>query len=309
MDLAHYSTFENNADFIARTDKNYNLAIQSSFMEIDERTQWVNNYIINHSKQQWSVKYNVDSFMLQVNNSEYRISEFASKLEKPSSTPLIDATSLSYPEIQYLFYWLNKINCPFDLVYVEPEKYTEKKVPVGEVDYLLSDDGPGVMQLAPFLGTTVTQDTINVISIGFEGHRVAGLLNNDQLREPGFDDVRLVLGVPAFKAGYDRVSIIKNIEVFREVLKLQRYELDFAAANNPYSMIHLLEKIKSTTNIMPDTPIKSINLIPFGTKPAAIGMAWFAAKYQEDIIVTYDHVVKLPGRSEGVGRIHLASFR
>ena len=51
-----------------------------------------------------------------------------------------------------------------------------------------------------------------------------------------------------------------------------------------------------------------INLIPFGTKPAAVGMAWFAVNHDEEVIVTFDNTRVADGRSSGVGRIHLTQF-
>jgi hypothetical protein len=222
---------------------------------------------------------------------------------------LIDATSLAYPEIQYLLYWLHSIDCPFDLIYVEPEHYQpDKNKQASEYKYALSDDGRGLLQLPPFIGTTQDQ-TINVISIGFEGHRVAGVLNNDQLQDPGFDDVRVVIGIPAFKAGFDQISLKCNSMALKQIQKLPRREVTFVAPNNPYSMILFLEELnRSIETSSEGYPLKNINLVPFGTKPAAIGMAWFAVKHQENSIVTYDHVKKLAGRSSGVGKIHFTQF-
>ncbi|MDP1657867.1 MAG: hypothetical protein Q8L73_00770 [Methylotenera sp.] len=311
IELTHYSTFEDQEEFISKFTNKYSLVIQASSMDIDDRTKWTGKFLNDKSEKILSVQFDVVTCSLKVNGKQIKIREFEQNLEHPNSKPLIDATSLEYPEIQYLFYWLHSIQCPFDVLYVEPKHYTSKKVmskPLVDFEFALSEDGPGVLQLPPFIGST-RNETINVISMGFEGHRVAGLLNNDQLQDPGFDDVRVVIGIPAFKAGFDQISLKYNSIALKQIQKLPRREAIFAAANNPYSMTAFLEQLQKS--IRPENegvPLRNINLIPFGTKPAAIGMAWFAVKHQDNTVVTYDHIKKLPGRSEGVGRIHFAQF-
>lgn len=309
INLTHYSTFNDKESFYAKFDHRYSLAIQASFMDIDDRTKWVSNLLNEKSDNILNVKFNVDYFSLQVNDEQIPVRELEYKLKRPNEKPLIDATSLEYPEIQYLFYWLHSINCPFDLIYVEPEHYqSDKNKLITEYKFALSDDGTGVLQLPPFIGTTQDQ-TINVISIGFEGHRVAGILNNDQLQDPGFEDVRIVVGIPAFKAGFDQISLKCNSMALKQIQKSPRHDVKFVAANNPHSMTLFLEELsRSIETSSEGYPLKNINLIPFGTKPAAIGMAWFAVKHQGNSIVTYDHVKKLAGRSSGVGKIHFAQF-
>lgn len=309
INLTHYSTFNDKESFYTEFNHRYSLVIQASFMDIDDRTKWVGNLLNEISENIFNVRFDADCSSLVVNDKKISIRELEQGITRPSEKPLIDATSLAYPEIQYLLYWLHIIDCPFDLIYVEPEHYqSDKKKQATEYKYALSDDGTGVLQLPPFIGTTQGQ-TINVISIGFEGHRVAGILNNDQLQDPGFEDVRVVIGVPAFKAGFDQISLKCNSVALKQIQKSPRREVKFVAANNPHSMTLFLEELNKSISINSEGyPVKNINLIPFGTKPAAIGMAWFAVKHQENCIITYDYVRKLTGRSYGVGKIHFAQF-
>jgi len=311
IELKHYSTFDDIDDFLSNFDEKYCMGIQASYMDIDDRTKWTQNFLSLRSEKIVSVRFNVDNCSLQVNGNQINAREFKQKLEKPESKPLIDATSLEYPEIQYLFYWLHEIHCSFDVLYVEPKHYSSnstKGIRQTSPSYALSEDGPGVLQLPPFIGSTQSE-TVNVISMGFEGHRVAGLLNNDQLQDPGFDEAIIAIGVPAFKAGFDQISIKCNSMALKQIQKLPKSSIIFTAANNPHSMMAFLEDLqKSIPFDNMESPSKNINLIPFGTKPSAIGMAWFAVNHQENTIVTYDYIKKLSGRSSGVGKIHLAKF-
>lgn len=311
IELTHYSTFDDENDFLSNSKNKYCMGIQASYMGIDDRTKWTQDYLNTRADKILSVQFDVENCSLQVNGDKINAREFKQKLERPCSKPLIDATSLEYPEIQYLFYWLHEIQCAFDVLYVEPEHYSSnstKGIRQATPSFALSEDGPGVLQLPPFIGST-QNETVNVISMGFEGHRVAGLLNNDQLQDPGFDEAIIAIGIPAFKAGFDQISIKCNSIALKEIRKLPKSSVIFTAANNSHSMMIFLEKLqKSILSGNKESPTKNINLIPFGTKPAAIGMAWFAVNNQENTIVTYDYIKKLSGRSSGVGKIHLAQF-
>lgn len=303
IDLLHYSTFNNKDEFIEKITDQYSVAVQQgAYMDIDDRTRWVSQTIAQRSDDIWSVDYDDQNYTLKLNGQAIRIRELHTALPRPEGKLLIDATSLNYPELQYLFYWLEQINCPFDLIYVEPEKYISSDVEFGLKDnFQLSEDGPGLSQLPPFLGGTQSE-VINVLSIGFEGHRVMGLLNNDEFTDPGLDFINLVVGVPAFKAGFERTSLKANSSALEIITKSAKKEVHFASANNPYAVLSYLKKVSK------GSISQSINLIPFGTKPTAVGMAWFAVKNKDDTIVTYDHVKKLSGRSKGVGKVHFARF-
>ncbi|MBL1319714.1 MAG: hypothetical protein COA63_001455 [Methylophaga sp.] len=307
LDLVHYSTFSNKEKFLDKIDISNHLAIyrRSTNTEIDDRTKWVRQVLSNTAKSVWDIDYDVREQSLKINDKSISIRDFVQGTKKkPAITdrPLIDATSLNFPELQYLFYWFNKIEQPFDLIYVEPECYP----PSSPDKFNLSEDGLGLAQLPPFLGR-VQNNLVYVISIGFEGHRIQGLLNNDEYSNPGFQDIKVIIGVPAFKAGFDRDSLKANALALAQIKKMPSREVHIASANNPCVIIKYLNKVSKSLDRR-DESRQKLSLIPFGTKPTAIGMAWFAVKNQKDTIVTYDHVKKVPGRSKGIGKVHFAQF-
>jgi len=305
LDLVHYSTFSNKEKFLHKIDVSSHLAICHSSIEIDDRTSWGIEILSNNAKNVWDVFYDARKQSLKINNQSISIRDFVQNTEKNpviTAKPLIDATSLSYPELQYLFYWFNKIGEPFDLLYVEPEGYS----PSSRDKFTLSEDGLGLVQLSPFLGR-IQNNIIYIISIGFEGHRVEGLLNNDEYSNPGIQEIKLIVGVPAFKAGFDRDSLKANISALTQIKQMSSREVYIAPANNPWVIIKYLNKVLKSLDKR-DGYRQKLSLIPFGTKPVAIGMAWFAVKNQENTIVTYDHVKNIQGRSKGIGKVHFAQF-
>lgn len=291
----------------------YGTGIHAQNMDIDDRIEWVNKHLSSVCEERLTISYFPDRTKLAIDGSECAVTGFIDRLKLSSGRPLIDSTSLSYPEVQYLILELVNNNIEFDVIYVEPASYKKKKeerqAPNDEELFDLSDDGCGLLHLPPFLGADAT-NTLTVISIGFEGHRVAGLLKNDELSDPGMTSVRLVLGMPPFKAGFDRVSLKKNKSAIEFCKGIPDFEVCYASASNAFSMFQELNRIKSAW-ILPDQADRQryINLVPFGTKPSAIGMALFASKNMDISVVTYDHVEKKNGRSEGVGKIHLMEFR
>jgi hypothetical protein len=84
-------------------------------------------------------------------------------------------------------------------------------------------------------------------------------------------------------------------------------EVHIASANNPCVIVEYLNKVHKALDQFAEVPQK-LSLIPFGTKPTAIGMAWFAVKHQQETVVTYDYVKKVSGRSKGIGKVHFAQF-
>jgi len=306
LDLIHYSTFSDKEEFLNKVNlSDYTAIQQGSYMQIDDRTKWVSQTLSGSAREIFIVEYDDLQQNLKFNGQEISIRSFVQDVDSfpaISNKPIIDATSLNYPELQYLFYWFNKIGKPFDLVYVEPMSYQPKS----QDKFHLSEDGIGLVQLPPFLGR-IQNNLVYVISIGFEGHRIEALLNNDEYNNPGFQEIKVIVGVPAFKAGFDRNSLKANAGALSLIKKMSHKEVHVASANNPCVIVNYLNKVFKALDQFSDIPQK-ISIIPFGTKPTAIGMAWFAVKHQKETVVTYDYVKKVSGRSKGIGKVHFAQF-
>lgn len=313
ISLSSVRSFNGQSDYAKRNCPNYSVGIHALNMTMDDRTKWVSQHLSSVCKRLITVSYCPDKTKLSINGIEYEVLDFIQHLKLSAGRPLIDSTSLSYPEVQYLILELVENGIEFDVIYVEPANYKKKKdaspAPNDEELFDLSNDGSGLLYLPPFFSQD-PRSTLTVISIGFEGHRVAGLLKNDELSDPGMTNVRIVLGMPPFKAGFDRVSLKKNNSAIEYCKGIPDFEICYASASNAFSMFQELNRIKRAW-ILPDqeTRPRYINLVPFGTKPSAIGMALFASKNRDISVVTYDHVEKKTGRSEGVGKIHLMEFR
>lgn len=114
----------------------------------DEREDWVDSYINEISRRITSVRYDPVEVILHIDNEEIKIREII-KYAIPYKKILVDATSLTLPELTYLFSILNNNRKNFDVIYAQPNEYSSKKqVGVEKIKtFDLSDDGIGIQQL------------------------------------------------------------------------------------------------------------------------------------------------------------------
>ncbi len=87
------------------------------------------------------------------------------------------------------------------------------------------------------------------------------------------------------------------------------YDADFmiTAANDPLQNYQLLKTLFQSEAGLRLKANRKMHLAPFGTKPVALGMDWFAIN-NRGISIVYDFVKKKRMRSTGVGKIHFWRF-
>ncbi len=290
------------------SNKIYSDVYFGHLIEIDDRVKWIAEYAKALSEKKSNVRYiQNDARIVFEGDVNENISVLnLDSLRKPSGKILFDATSLLFPELLYLMTWANTIGCDFDVIYVEPEAYTRKpyKASIGshKLDYSLSEDGPGILLLPKFV-YPVDQSHL-VFALGYEGHRFGSFLLSDEVSPK---NITALLGVPPFELGWERNTYAKNYSMMEQA-KREYPDSEFitASANDPLQNYLLLKRIrKSIASIT--GPRQKLQLVPIGTKPVALAMAWFATNYSETGIL-YDFVNKKQGRSEGVGKVHWWRF-
>lgn len=275
---------------------------------IDDRLKWMKGFIGKTTKSVHVVTYDNDAAEINVESSSskksYSVNEL-SNIGASSGRILVDATSLLLPELLYLMSWANMTNQGFDVMYVEPSSYQEKpdKPKIGShlLDYSLSEDGPGLCMLPRYV--LPLAESHLVVALGYEGHRFGSLLSSDEINPRSISGI---LGVPPFELGMEKNSYTKNYSPMDEARK--NYDADFliTAANDPLQNYQLLKQIFQS-EAASLKPIRKMHLAPFGTKPVALGMAWFAIN-NRGISIVYDFVKKKRMRSIGVGKIHFWRF-
>lgn len=306
LDLTEWRS--STADTIDKTPvkkKLYSLALVGGRMDIDQRSRWVGKYVGSLAEVVSDLAFNPEASTLKINNQIINIADIES-FTNLSGRILLDATSLSFPELLYFFLLAKNTKKDFDIVYVEPHEYSRTEETKGHIKttrFDLSIDGPGINLLPRFLSTT--QNSNIAVSLGFEGHRFGALLQSDEFAGSKFMGM---IGVPPFDAGWERLSYEANSDRIAQAMQERRATFEVAGANDPYANYSLLDRFYASHNdpLKPDPP--GFHVAPFGTKPVAIAMAWFAVTHN-NIGVLYDFVRKKDKRTYGCGRVHLWQFK
>ena len=219
-------------------------------------------------------------------------------LDIQGKTLLVDITSIATPAVFFILKLLTEDVKPSRvfLAYTEPQTYREKLLPDSDDMFELTERFIGIKALPGFLRKTARgAETILVLLIGFEGKRFKYVCGELEVKN---ENVRVVLGFPAFRPGWQYLAYGGNQSAF-EQFQADLY-LRFAAANDPFEAYNTLEEIlKDERNIQPSPEIA---VAPIGTKPHAVGAAIFALHYPDNTRLLYDFPVKArTGRTEGYG--------
>jgi hypothetical protein len=277
----------------------YNYTYTSS-NQFDDRSDWTFKYIKGISKQVISLSYCPVEVELSIAESKYGLRNLHN-YEVPSGEILIDATSLALPEMLQIFHILKSKKRSFDVLYVQPTGYTEKKSDgLDKIkSFDLSDDGLGIQQVPPHVGPS--DNSMLFFFLGFEGHRFGAIINSDE-----FDtrNVTCLIGAPPFKLGWENKTLSNNYKQLAEISTSSNTRYKFAGANDPIKTYELIEQVYNAATYEK----QALCLAPFGTKPAAIAAAQFAVNNSK-VVMLYDYVKKKLKRSSGTDLVHKWSFQ
>lgn len=291
---------------IDKLRRNYDNVYIGNELSLDDRLEWIGKYTAAIGENTVSVSYDAEAATLVFSTSPpqiYNVSNLAS-IPVTQKRILIDATSLLLPELLYLMFWANQCGQNFDVIYVEPSDYRvvyKPKIGSNNLDFSLSDDGPGMCMLPRFVHPM--DGSHLVVALGYEGHRFGGLLVSDEINP---EYVTGIVGVPPFELGWEKNSFSKNFLLMDDARRAVDAKFLATAANDPLQNYNLLKMILNA-QIATHRPHGQIHLAPIGTKPVALAMVWFAINNKGTGIL-YDFIKKKPKRTEGVGKAHFWRF-
>jgi hypothetical protein len=177
----------------------------------------------------------------------------------------------------------------FHITYAEPAKYNK---PVGSGEsYALSEI---INDYAPIPHSVVDLSSeeveAGVFFLGYEQERMARALEEYQMISSKL--VKVVFGVPAFRAGWELNAIVPHLQMLSEH---SGFEIAYCSANDPASAFESLERtLRSLSNGA------RMFIAPIGTKPCGVATAVFASLYPVESGILYDHPKKKTKRSFGV---------
>lgn len=186
------------------------------------------------------------------------------------------------------------------LMYFEPNSYRHHASPSSASLFDLSASFLGVQPLPGFANLVGPQDESDALFVPFLGFEGARARQVAMTLDP-IPKVIPVVGLPGFKLQYPQLALSCNQEFLEENGAEPR--LRYAAANCPFEAYTVLDEIRR------DHPRSYLYLAPIGTKPHALGAVLYALDNPKDTEIMFDHPVKSPGRSSGVGTIHIYTVK
>jgi hypothetical protein len=211
---------------------------------------------------------------------------------------LVDITGISQPAIFYMLKLLYEDIHPAHLfvAYTEPFRYRAKSLPSSEDVFELTERFIGLRALPGFVRKPAEgKKSVVALLIGFEGKRAKYVCDTLEIES---DDIRVVLGFPGFRPGWQYLAFGGNQSLF-EQFQAHRFVWS-AAANDPFEAYSALYDIRS--NQIKSKINSELILAPVGTKPHSLGAAIFALHNTSDTRLVYDFPVKARRfRSEGYG--------
>ncbi len=185
------------------------------------------------------------------------------------------------------------------VLYAEPDSYKEHPSPSSASYFDLSVTFEGLAPLPGFArlsGPPDEEKCFFIALLGFEGNRPSYLV----FQVDPTPKVIPIVGVPGFQIEYPSFTVACN----REFLDAHRAygEIRLARASSPFDVLEQLRELHR------DYPEHYLYIAPIGTKPHALGAIMYALERPDMTEILFDHPVRKPGRTAGIGLIHLYDF-
>ena len=180
-------------------------------------------------------------------------------------------------------------------VYVEPRSYTFSPTPTEGEIFDLSEAIHGIRPLPSFGILSEPEDeesTIFVPFLGFEGHRLAYVLEQVQ---PPRKNIIPIIGVPGFMPEFPfhtyqgNRNILAHGNLYTQIRHIM--------ANSASDAFYMLQEIAT------DYPLHTLKVAPIGTKPHALGAILFTLWTKRLVEIVYDHPIRKPNRTVGSANI------
>jgi hypothetical protein len=214
-----------------------------------------------------------------------------------TGTLILDISGLTHQAWASIVRAILRADVPraFSVIYVEPARYRSHDTPatLGSFDLSVRFEGvrpiPGFARLS---GRTDSGKRVFIPLLGFEGSRPR--LVHAELDPP---TVVPIIGLPGFRIEFPAVAVACNQEYLDESRSYTR--LRTARGACPFDAFRVIDQI------VKDESADHIQLAPLGTKPHALGAFLYSLLGGKNSEIVYDHPVRRPNRTEGIGMTHV----
>lgn len=199
----------------------------------------------------------------------------------------IDITGFSIPDIFQIFFIMKNILgiSQVDVYYTEPKDYVYEE---GYFDsYHKFSRNRKYKPIYGYLDSGENEEEVLVILLGFD-RGLAQLVSHETGREEDTEvllkDTFVVNGLPSYSIKLKDISLLNNSDLIENI---EREQIFFSAANNPFSTYNVLVDIHKKCGE------KLFTICPIGSKPMALGACMYALGHKKGIKVTYPYYRKI----------------
>lgn len=213
----------------------------------------------------------------------------------PGDSIYLDITGLSHGVWAPLLRASIITHKPLQVVYVEPVSYSFSRTPTEAEIFDLSTEIRDIFPLPGFSSLTEPEredEVVFVPLLGFEGHRLAYILENVQ---PPMRTTIPIVGVPGFRMEYPFHTYLGNRNILMKNNLFTRVK--YAIANSASDVFYQLSEIAA------EYPKYLMKIAPIGTKPHALGAILFALCAERPVELVYDHPIRKAKRTTGSANI------
>lgn len=258
-----------------------------------------------HAKKHFHIKFALESNSVQVDGVACELPILREKL-RGATRLLIEATSLSCPEILYLLWAATRERIlEISFLYAEPQGY-RRKVKNSLCERRDFDLGSN-RRFQSFLKFTTNLTDLRpgrvVFFLGYEGARPAQALEQEEVLQKW--SRYAVFGVPAFQPAWEIDSLANNVQ---HIAASGYDQIEYAGAASVEAAYRLLNRFAEMSQKSDESPVV---VAPLGTKPHTIACALFLIEHAglDQSALMYDHAERSEGRSQNIRRWHIYDVR
>lgn len=270
--------------------------------EIDERCSGAIDYIKTKSSCYILSIYHPTQYQIvfdgrDVKESYEIINYLRERGVNEQSKVLLESTSLGVVEMLLLIQALRDLGIlRFDSLYLEPNKYLRRYDNFSERHHFhLTKYFEGFIGIPQHYMAFEMGDKALVLC-GFESERVGRVFEEIELKG---SNCQLLFGMPPYTVGWDMNTYANHLSIIDQYgISTEFY---YAGASNPMAVYEKLEMVYSGLS-----EEQKLFILPFGTKPMALGACVFKVLHDSDkLSVLYDHPDRNEKRSSKIERWNL----
>lgn len=273
---------------------------------VDDRGSSSLDLLMTSGCSKHTIRFEAESQSTYIDSNPIRRTQLADLL-RAKQRILLDATTLGLGEILQLLLACKRAEChAIEFIYAEPKKYTQNAPDLSNGNPLRSFNLTKNCCFSSIQGFASPYETnmmaTHVLFLGFEPGRIQSA--RDERGEVDREKYRyhVIVGMPAFKAGWESNTIRPHLSVLEE-LQITERSITYCQANSiRESYITLWELYRQLGDER-----GSFFVSPMGTKPHAVGAALFLIETIGNDNITslyYDHPVRVGQRSSDIATWH-----